>query len=55
MGEMGEKYSVHWEMVNLYNIFIRKSQIKNSLTRPRRRWDVNIKLELRKIFCVDTD
>jgi len=38
-----------WEMRNSYKILVRKSKEKRQLWRPRCRWEVNIKLELREI------
>jgi hypothetical protein len=34
---------------NIYKIFVRKSEAKRPLRRPRHRWEYNIGMNLRKI------
>jgi hypothetical protein len=36
-------------MINAYKIFIRKPEGKRPLGRPRRRWEDNIRMNLREI------
>jgi hypothetical protein len=36
------------EMGNVYSIFVGKSEGKRSFGRPRRRWENNIKMDLRE-------
>jgi hypothetical protein len=45
----------HREMRNEYNTFFRKPEGKVSPVRPRRRWEDNIRMDLREIKwkCVD--
>jgi hypothetical protein len=37
------------EMKNAYNILVGKPEGKRQLARPRRRWDDNIRMDLREI------
>jgi hypothetical protein len=39
------------EMRNAYNILVRKHEEKRPLGKPRRRWDVNIKVDLTEVAC----
>jgi hypothetical protein len=39
------------EMRNVYKIFAGKPEAKRPLRRARRRWEDNIKMDLRKIMC----
>ena len=36
---------------NAYRVLVRKSEGKRSLGRPRRRWEDNIKMDLREVGC----
>jgi hypothetical protein len=45
---MGRACSAHGEIRNAY-IFVGKPEGKRLLRRPRRRWDENIKMELKKM------
>jgi hypothetical protein len=45
---MGVAYSTHREMRNAYNIFAGKTEGKRLLGRPRRRWEYNIRMDLRE-------
>jgi hypothetical protein len=47
--EMGRACSTRGERRNTYRIFVRKPEGKISLGRPRRRWEDNIKIDLREI------
>jgi hypothetical protein len=39
----------HMEMKNLYKILVRKPEGKRLTGRPRRRWEDNIKMDLKEI------
>jgi hypothetical protein len=43
------------EKGNAYRILVGKTEGKRELGRPRRRWDYNIKMDLREIKWVDMD
>ena len=36
---------------NAYRVLVGKREIKRPLGRPRRRWDDNIKMDLREVGC----
>jgi hypothetical protein len=38
-------------MRNVYSILVRKPERKTPVGRPRRRWEYNIRTDLRKIVC----
>jgi hypothetical protein len=38
------------EMRNMYNILVGKPEGKRPVARPRRRWEDNIRIHLRKIW-----
>ena len=40
---------------NAYRVLLRKHEGKRPLGRPRRRWEDNIKMDLRKVGCVPGD
>jgi hypothetical protein len=42
-------------MRKLYEILVKKPGRKTPLRRPRRRWDNNIKMDLRRIVCEGVD
>jgi hypothetical protein len=46
---MGGAYSSNGENGNPYMILIRKPEGKRPLRRPRRRWEDNIKMDLREV------
>jgi hypothetical protein len=46
---MGGECSTHGDMRNSYNILVGKPERKRPLCRPRRRWEVNIRMCLREI------
>jgi hypothetical protein len=46
---MGRACSKHGEKRNAYRILVGKPEGKRPLGRPRRRWDDNIKMNLREI------
>jgi hypothetical protein len=41
------------EMRNIYNVLIIKPEGKRGLRRPKRRWEDNIRMDLREIACED--
>jgi hypothetical protein len=43
------------EVSGAYNIFVGKVEGRRPLGRPRRRWEDNIKMDLREIGSVDVD
>jgi hypothetical protein len=45
--EMGRKCSTHGEKMNAYRALAGKLEGKRPLGRPRRRWEVNIRMDLR--------
>jgi hypothetical protein len=46
---MGRARSTHGEKRNAYRILVGKSEGRRPPGRPRRRWEDNIKMDLRKI------
>jgi hypothetical protein len=44
-----------WEGRGVYRVLVGKSEGRRSLGRPRRRWEDNIMMDLRKVgfWCVD--
>jgi hypothetical protein len=53
--EMGGACSKHGAMRNAYKIFGRKPEGKKTLGRYRRRWDDNIKMDLKEVGFGDVD
>jgi hypothetical protein len=49
--EMDSRCSTHSELRNAYKILFGKSEGKRSLGRERRRWENNIKTDLKEIVC----
>jgi hypothetical protein len=47
--EMGGACSTNGEKMNAYKILVRKPEGKRPLGRPRRRWEDNIKMDLKEI------
>jgi hypothetical protein len=45
---MGRAYNTHGEKRNEYRLLVGKPEGKRPLGRPRRRWEVNIKMHLRE-------
>jgi hypothetical protein len=45
---MGETCSTNGEKRNAYRILVRKPEGKRSLGRPKRRWEDNIRMDLRE-------
>jgi hypothetical protein len=43
------------EVINAYNILVGKPEERRPLGRPRRRWEDNIKMDLREIVFGDVD
>jgi hypothetical protein len=52
---MGRVCSTNGEKRNAYRILVGKPERKRSLGRPRRRWEDNIKMDLREIGWGCTD
>jgi hypothetical protein len=48
---MGEVCSTNVEKRNVYRLLVGKPEGKRPLGRPRRRWVINIKMDLREIRC----
>jgi hypothetical protein len=48
--EVGGVCSFMREKRNAYRVFVGKPEGKRPLGRPRRRWEVNIKMDLREIM-----
>jgi hypothetical protein len=46
---MDRECSTNGEKRNAYSILVRKSEGKRPLGRPRRRWENNIRMDLREI------
>jgi hypothetical protein len=46
---MGRTCSTHGEKRNVYRILVGKPEGKRPLGRPRRRWEDNIRMDLREI------
>jgi hypothetical protein len=47
---MGEICSMHGEGRDVYRVLVGRPKGKRSLGRPRRRWEDNIKMDLREIW-----
>ena len=43
------------ESINAYRVLVGKPEGKRSLERPRRRWEDNIKMDLREVGCDPRD
>jgi hypothetical protein len=52
---MGGAYSTNGEKRNAYRIWVGKPERKRPLGRPRRRWEDNIRMDLREIGWGDMD
>jgi hypothetical protein len=48
---VGRGCSAHGEGRGVYRVLVRKPQGKRPLGRPRRRWEDNIKMDLREKGC----
>jgi hypothetical protein len=46
---MGRECSTHGEKMNAYRILVGKPEGKRPLGRPRRKWEDNIRMDLREI------
>jgi hypothetical protein len=46
---MGRAYSTQGEKRNAYRILMRKPEGKRPVGKPRRRWEDNVKMDLREI------
>jgi hypothetical protein len=47
---MDRTCSTHWEKRNLHRFLVGKPEGKRSLRRPRRKWEDNVKIDLREIL-----
>jgi hypothetical protein len=47
--EMGGDCSTYGEGIGLYRVLVGKSEGKRPLGRPRRRWEINIKMDLQEV------
>jgi hypothetical protein len=52
---MGGEFSADGEERGVYRIFVRKPEGKRSLGRPRRRWEDNIRMDLKEVGCGGMD
>jgi hypothetical protein len=53
---MGGVYSMHYVCVRYeYKMLVGKPERKRPLWRPRRRWEDNIKMDLKEMGCVVVD
>jgi hypothetical protein len=48
-GAMGRACSTHGEYINTHRSFAGKSEGKRPLGKPKRRWEGNIKMDLREV------
>ena len=48
-------WHVWGERRGVYRVLVRKPKGKRLLGRPKRRWDVNIKMDLQEVRCGDVD
>jgi hypothetical protein len=53
--EMVRTCSTHWEKRNAYRILVGKPEGNRPLGRHRRRWEDNIKMDLKDISCGSID
>jgi hypothetical protein len=53
--EMGGACGAHGGMRGAYNILVGRPEWRRPLGRPKRRWEDNIKMNLREIGFVDVD
>ena len=52
---MGRVCSAYGEEEGVYIVLVGKPEGKRPLGRPRRRWEENIKMDLREVICRSTD
>jgi len=52
---MGGTCSAYGEEEGVYIVLVGKPEGKRPLGRPRRRWEENIKMDLREVICRSTD
>jgi hypothetical protein len=52
---MGRLSSTHGEKRNVYRILVGRPEAKRPIGRPRRRWQDNIRMDLREIGCGGID
>jgi hypothetical protein len=48
---MGGACSAYWEEEGAYRVLVGKPEGRRPLGRPRRRWEDNIKTDLREVAC----
>jgi len=53
--EMGWACSTYGKRIGFYRVLMGKPEEKRPLVRPRRRWDYNIKMDLREVACGGMD
>jgi hypothetical protein len=53
--EMGGACNAYGGRRGVYRVLVRKPGGKRPLGRPRRRWEVNIKMDLREVGCGGMD
>jgi hypothetical protein len=53
--EMGRAYIMHGEMINALKILVGKPEGKRPPGRPTKKWEDNIKMDLREIGFLDVD
>jgi hypothetical protein len=51
MTEMGRACSTYGEKRGAYRVLVGKPEGRRPLGRPRRRWENNIKIDLREVGC----
>jgi hypothetical protein len=52
---MGRPCSTNGEKRNAYRLFVGKPEGKRTLGRPRRRWEYNIRMDVREVGWGDVD
>jgi hypothetical protein len=53
--EMGERVARIWEKRGVYRVLVEKPEERRLLGRPRRRWEDNIKMDLKEAGCGGMD
>ena len=48
---MGEARSAYGEGIGVYRVLVGRPEGKRPLARPRRRWEDNIRMDLRNVGC----
>ena len=52
---MGWACSAYWERRGVYRVLVGNPEGKRPFGRPRRRWEDNIKMDLREVGCGGMD